>query len=221
MASHPVDARSPRPLLTLGGVNRIRIQVGYRTRPDGPAYQQFLLDLPAPETEGDQEVLDETRVLATLEPVLYAGAEVPRHYSLHQHRWHTSWGPSPDALEIGLLVSTRTRTAAVLEASYDGVTRAFRDLLELAGLPAPERTTRDAAILRARRSVATAYAVDLDALSLSSEEHHPAENSWTVGLRTTTGDEYGVEVGFLDGYTGSVRVQHERRNEVFDSVGTE
>ena len=223
MASHPADDRSSRPLLTLGRVHRVRVQVGHRARPDGPAYQQFLLDLPVPEADDihDRETLDETRVLAALEPVLYVGSDVPRHYSVHQHRWHTSWGPSPAALEIGLLVTTGTRTRALLEASHDGVTRAFRHLLELTGRHGPTPITRDGAILRARRSAATAYTLDPDTLSLSSEEHHAAENSWTVGLRTTAGDEYGVVIGLVDGYAGSVRVRHEDRTEVFDSVGAE
>jgi hypothetical protein len=223
MASHAADKRSSRPLLTLGRVDRVRLQVGYRARPDGPAYQQFLLDLPVPEPDSarDQGSFDEPRLLGALEPVLYVGADTPRHYSLHQHRWHTSWGASPGALEIGLLVTTGTRTAAVSAASHEGVTRAFRDLLEMAGRPEPMPTSRDAAILRARRSAATAYALDPDALSLSSEEHHPAANSWAVGLHTTAGDEYDVVVGFVDGYAGSVRVRHEERIEIYDSVGSE
>ena len=215
---------SSRPLLTLGRVDLVRVQVGYRASPDGRAYQQFLLDLPVSEADSarDQDAFDERRALAALEPVLYAGADAPRHYSLHQHRWHTSWGASPGALEIGLLVTTGTRaTAAVSDALHDGVTRAFRDLIEVAGQPEPTPTSRDAAILRARRGAATAYAVDPDGLSLSAEEHHLAENSWTVRLRTTAGDDYEVVVGFVDGYAGSVRVQHEQRIEVSDSIGSE
>ncbi len=223
MASHAADERSSRPLLTLGRVDRVRVQVGYRARPDGPAYLQFMLDLPVPEPDSprDLDAFAEPRVLAALEPVLYAGADAPRHYSLHQHRWHTSWGLSPGSLEIGLHVTTGTRTTAVSEASHDGVTRAFRDLLEVAGRPEPMPISRDAAILRARRGAAAAYGLDPDALSLGVEEHHPAENSWTVGLRTTAGDEYDVVVGFIDGYAGSVRVRHVDRIEVFDSVGSE
>ena len=99
--------------------------------------------------------------------------------------------------------------------------RAFRDLMELAGQPEPTPTSRDAAILRARRGAATAYAVDPDTLSLSAEEHHPTENSWTVRLRTTARDAYEVVVGFVDGYAGSVRVRHEQRIEVSDSIGSE
>ena len=223
MTSDAVDERSSRPLLTLGRVDLVRIQVGYRALPDGPVFQQFLLDLPVPETHSlrDQGAFDEPRVLAALEPVLYADAGAPRHYSLHVHRWHTSWGPSPGALEVGLLVTAGTRTSAASEAWKDGVTRAFRDLLEAAGRPEPTPTSRDAAILRARRSTATAYALDPDALSLSAEEHRLAENSWTLGLRTTAGNEYDVVVGLVDGYARSVWVRHAERGEVFDSVGPE
>jgi hypothetical protein len=223
MASDDVRERSPRPLLTLGRVDLLRVQVGYRARPDGPAYQQFMIDLPVSEADSarDQDAFDESRVLAALEPVLYADAGAPRHYSLHSHRWHTSWGPSPGALDLGLLVTTGTRTAAISDAWQHGVTRAFRELLEMAGRPEPTPTSRDAAILLARRSAASAYALDPDALSLSAEEHHRAENSWTVGLRTTAGDEYDVVVGLVDGYAGSIRVRHGERSEVFDSVGSE
>ena len=218
MATDAVDESLP--LLTLGRVHRLRVQVGYRARPDGPAYQQFLLDVPVPSMVA-QGGFDEALVLAALEPVVYAGADTPRHYSIHEHRWHTSWGPSPGALEIGLLVTTGTPTAAASEAPLDDVTRAFRDLLELVGRPRPVPTSRDAAVQRARNAAATAYAVDADALSLSTEEHHLASSSWRLRLRTTSGDGYDVVVGLVDGYAGSVRVRHAGRIEVFDSVGSE
>lgn len=221
MTSDPVGAPPSGPLLTLGRVDLVRVQVGYRAQPDGPAYQHFLLDVPVPEGAAPERALDEQAVLAALEPVLYAGADAPRHYSVHQHRWHTSWGPSPGALEIGLLVTTGTQTRAVLEASGAGVTRAFRDLLDLVGHPEPTPTTRDAAIHRARRSAATAYSLDPDTLSLSVEEHHAGDDTWSVLLRTTSGDEYDVLVGLVDGYPKSVRVRHAERTEVSDSVGSE
>jgi hypothetical protein len=110
---------------------------------------------------------------------------------------------------------------ALSQAAQDSVTRAFHELLEVAGQARPTPTSRDAAILRARRGAATAYGVDPDAMSLSAEEHHPAENSWTLRLRTTTGDVYEVVVGVVDGYSGSVRVRHEQRMEVSDSIGSE
>jgi hypothetical protein len=99
------------------------------------------------------------------------------------------------------------------------VSRAFRDLMELVGPPEPAPTSREAAILRARRSAATAYALDADALTVSTEMHHPAANSWTVGLRTTTRESYDVVVGLVEGYAGSVRVRHQERIEASDSVG--
>jgi hypothetical protein len=49
--------------------------------------------------------------------------------------------------------------------------------------------------------------------------HHPAANSWTVGLRTTTRESYDVVVGLVEGYAGSVRVRHQERIEASDSVG--
>jgi hypothetical protein len=223
MPSYAVEDASRRPRLTLGRVDRIQVQVGYRARPDDRAEQHFLLDvtLPDPVTTSPAGLLDESRILATLEPVLYADAGTPLHYSVHAHRWHASWGPSPGTLEIGVLVTTGTGASAVSDTWKDGVTRAFRDLLDLLGRPAATPTSRDAAVLRARRSTATTYAVDPEALSLSAEEHHPALGTWTVGLRTHDGDEYDVVVGLVDGYAGSVRVRHTRRSEVVDSVGAE
>ena len=222
MTSRSVDPA--RPLLTLGRVNRVQVQVGFRVSPEDRPYEQFLLDLSVPRSDsaGEKDAFDGRQVLAALEPVLYAGDGAPRHYSLHQHRWHTSWGVSPGALDIGLLVTTGTRTTAAMEqASHDSVTGAFRDLMGVAGRPQPTPTSRDAAIVRARSGAATAYGADPDAMSLSAEEHYPAENSWTVRLRTTAGDVYEVVVGFVDGYAGSVRVRHERRTEVSDSIGSE
>lgn len=222
MASDPVDAS--RPLLTLGRVDLVRVQVGFRTGPEDRAHQQFLLELSVPEaaSAGGQGSFDERLVLAALEPVLLTGAGAPRHYSLHQHRWHRSWGASPSALELELVVTTgAVATAAASKSLEDGVILAFRSLMEVTGQPEPTSNARDAAILRAQHGVATAYAVAADALSLSVEEHHPADNSWTIGLRTAAGDEYDVVVGFVDGYAGSVRVRHDRRIEASDSIGNE
>ena len=221
MTSRAVD--DSRSLLTFGRVDSVRVQVGYRANPEAPVDRHYLLDLsvPEPEDEAGEDVLDERRILAALEPVLYAGADARRHYSLHQHRWHTSWGASPGALEIGLLVSTGPRTTAVSEASYDGVTRAFRDVMEVAGRPERTPTSRDSAVQRARRAAATAYALEPDDLSLRAEEHHPADNSWTLTLRATAGEEYDVVVGFVEGYAGSVSVRHVPRIEASDSIGPE
>lgn len=223
MASHAADERSTRRLLTLGRVDRLRVQVGYRARPDGAAYLQFLLDLPVPEPESADRpgTLDESRVLDALEPVLSAGTDAPRHYSLHQHRWHTSWGASPGALDVALLVTTGTRTAGLLRAGRDAVVPAFRDLVAMVGRPDAPPTSRDLAVIRARRSAAAAYSLDVDTLSLASEEHHPASDSWTVWLRSTTEDDYEVVVGLVDGYVGSVQVRHEDHFEVSDSVGVD
>ena len=222
MASDAVEERSARPLLSFGPVERLRVQVGYRTHPDGPAYEQFLLDLPLPEQEnGEVEALDESAVLAALEPVLQVSGGAPRHYSLHQHRWHTSWGASPGTLELGLLVTTGTRTPTVTEASRDGATEAFSRLMDLVGRREPVPISREVAVRRALSSTATAYAVEPTALSLSAEEHHASANAWTVHLRTTAGDEFQVVVGLVDGYAGSVRVRHAVRVEVSDSLGAE
>lgn len=210
MASHVADQRR---LLTLGRIDRVRIQVGYRSRPDGPAYEHFLLDL-APSESVDP--LDEDVVLTALEPVLYAGSDAPLHYSLHHHRWHTSWGASPGELEIGLLVTTGSLRASTAE----GVARAFGELLSLAGSEPAASIERATALPAARRSVATAYTVDPETLSISAEEHRHADNAWAVGVRAAAGVEYDVLVGVVGGCASAVRVRRDDRTEVSDSVGS-
>jgi hypothetical protein len=221
MVRDAVDQHSSRPLLTLGRVDVVRVQVGYRARPDGPVHQQFLLDLPVPEPGSTGGPVDEAPVLAALEPALQAGDGAPRHYSLHTHRSHTSWGASPGALEVGLLVTAGSAAVASADVWVGGATRAFRDLMELTGRPEPTTTSRDAALKRARDGVAASYGLDPDTLSPSTEEHHAAENSWTLALRAGGGERYDVEVGLVDGYAGSVRIVHRGRVEVSDSVGSE
>ncbi|WP_067433359.1 hypothetical protein [Nocardioides jensenii] len=222
MDTHPVDASHP--LLTFGPVELVRVQVGYRADPEDAAQEQFLLDLTVPKSGSadGQGAFDEHRALRALEPALLAGTDAPRHHSLHQHRSHTSWGASPGVLELGLLVTTGTEPrAAGSQARLDGVTRAFRDLMELTGRSEQMPTTRDAAFVRARRAAATAYAVDSERLSLGAEEHHAAENVWAFTFRAPAGDAFEVRVGFVDGYAGSVWVRHERQHEVSDSIGSE
>lgn len=204
---------------TFGGVHELRVRVGYRRRADGSAFQQYLLDLPV--HDEDERPFEDARVLATLGPVLYAGADAPRHHVLHQQRWHTSWGASPDRVEVSLLVTTATPTSEVVKAMDDAVIHAFRDLMELTGRPKAEPLSRDDALRRARHSAATAYEVDPDSLWLGAEQHHPDEDSWTVGLRTDEGEQYDVRLGFVDGYAGSARVVHARPIEVSDSLGSE
>lgn len=222
MVSDAVEERSWGPLLTFGPVDVVRIQVSFGDGPEGWAYQQFLLDCPLQQAYSNLvPVIGEQQVLAALEPVLYVGTDAPRPYSLHQHRWHTSGSAGPGALEIELLVTTGTWTAAAARAARDVVIRAFRELLEAAGPPEPTLTSRDAAVVRARRGVAAAFGLDPRALTLSAEQHNPVENSWALLLTTTAGDEYDVLVGLVDGYAGSVEVRHERRTEVYDAVGSE
>lgn len=204
-------------LLTYGGVRLLRVRVGYRARPDGSAYQQNLLDLPVPDE--DEQAFEEDRVLAILEPILTAGVDTPRHYSLDQHRRHTSWGLSRTELSLSLVVITGASTSETVGAADGAVFQAFRDLRELLGPEGSEPLTRDDALLRARRSAATAFEVELESLWLGTEEHHPDEGSWTVGLRTNDGEQYDVLVGFVDGYAGSTRVRHAQPTEVSDSLG--
>jgi hypothetical protein len=216
MAMHEAAARSTRPLLTLGRIDRIRIQVGFRTTPTASAYEQFLLDL-TPDEDGPQ--IEEAAVVSALEPILYDGDGPPRHYSLHQHRWSTSWGLSPGALELGLLITTSRRSRSDTDATT--VAGAFRELLGRAESSASEPVTRDAAVVRARRSTEAAYGIDGDALRLAFETHDVGADAWRIGLSDAGSGEYDVLVGFVDGCAGAVRVRHDAGLEVVDSVGSD
>jgi hypothetical protein len=212
------SVRGAMPHLTLGRTDQLRIQVGYRRHQGDAAYEHFLLDLPvavdaAPDLSDDE-------VLAALEPVLLAGTAAPRPYSLHQHRWHTSWGSAGGVVDFGLLVTVGARSRGLAEATRAATTQAFRALTELARIQPPASAGRDAAVLRARRSVASTFALDADSLSVSAEEHRADTGSWHLQLRVPAGEQYEVVVGFLDGYAGSVHVRHRRPVEVSDSVGT-
>lgn len=200
-----VEALDPSPLLARGRVDRLRLQVGFRTTPDDDADRHFLLDVPAPE-----DGLDEGAVLGVLEPVVHAGSPRPRHHSLHLHRWHTSWGARDGALDVDLLVTRGTAPVV-----YDDVVAALREVLALLNAPAAgSLLSRDAAVQRAREAVASTYGLDGE-LHLSSEEHHPDLDAWTIELRRP-GEEYLVQVGCVDGYAGSVDVRRKEWAEVSD-----
>ena len=219
-----VDPRSSRPLLTLGRVHLVRVQVGYRAGPEGPVHQQFLLDLPVPEEAAPAagDPLDESRVLAALEPVIHAGnGGAPALLAARPPLAH-HLGPEPGGTGDRASSSPRAQaTAAASEAWLDTRDPRLPRPDGPGGPPEASPTPREAAILRARRSVASSYGLDQDELSPSAEEHHPAENSWTVALRAAGGEGYDVVVGLVDGYAGSVRVRHRSRIEVSASVGSE
>ena len=224
MAMHQAAARSTRPLLTLGRIDRIRIQVGFRATPTAPAYEHFLLDLTLDE---ERPQIEEAALMSALEPILYAPEGPPRHYSLHQHRWSTSWGPSPGALELSLLVTASRRPRD--DADAGSVAAAFRELIRLAGVAATEQITRDVAVIRARRATGVAYGVDEDALRLAFEMHDVGAGAWRIGLSdrgsehkgNQTSGEYDVVVGFVNGCAGAIRVRRDAEVEVVDSVGSD
>ncbi|WP_203337086.1 hypothetical protein [Nocardioides limicola] len=213
-----IETEPAVPLLARGRIDRIRVQVGHRRRPDEPAHEHFLLDLGL----GEEPQIGEDTVLTALEPLLFAGTDVRRHHSIHRHQWHTSWGAAAGALEIGLLVTTGPTTPESITASHAAVQAAFTELLEQTphvngGAP----VSRDSALVRARAAIASAYDLDADALGLGAEEHHPAAGSWTLSLRNPNGDWFDAVVGFVGGHRGSVHVRRRQRIEVSDSVGEE
>lgn len=215
----PFTARGLR--LKLGDVSRVHVQVSYRDLPEMPAHEQYLLDVSLSEHFPPDGGFDEEPFLDALQPAVFLGADVARHYSLHVHRWHTSWGASTGIYEIGLTVTTGPRTLESPSATQDAVREAFLALLDLSPGPRARVGSRDEAVGRARRSVAAVHGFDVETLNLTSEQHDPDSGSWKVSLRAGSADEeYAVVVGFVDGFAGSVHLRSTNR-EVIDSVGVE
>jgi hypothetical protein len=206
-------------VLSLGKVDRIRIRVAYGRDLDGPSHDVFLLDVPLAAAE---EAFDEMPYLEALEPILYAGAEIPADYSVHLTRHHTSFGTTAGQAEIRMNLTTRSGSATLRATALEAVTLAFRRVLDHTGRPERPELRHDDAIARARFQAQEAYPeMSSGGLSVSDEEHRATHGSWSVGLRTGDLDRYVVVVGFLDGYTGSAHVRHQPRSEVLDSVGSE
>lgn len=200
-----------------GRVDRVHVQIGYRTRPDGPASEQFLLDLPVAE-DGARPAED--IVLAALDPAVFAGGAIRRHHSLHVHRWHDSWGVATGALEVGLTVTTGRSSRGDTVARSEVVAQVFGELLRLAGSAPATPVSRDAALVRARRSVVAAYGEDVDGLAVRVEQHLADQDAWRFSLRSPTA-EYAVQVGLVDGYSASVSVRRSAPSEVHNSIGGE
>lgn len=216
-AADPSDASARQ--LQLGRVDQLRIRLRYGPTLDAPAPDVFLLDVPL----AAADTFDEKPYLEALEPILYAAAAAPLPYSVHLHRHHTSLGATAGEVEIRIDVATGAAPSRLPTAAVDAVAAGFRSVLEHTGPPGSLALRHDDAIDRARAQVREAYPeVDPAELTVSDEEHRPAQGSWSVGLRRHTDlDRYVVVVGFLDGCPDSAHVHHHRRSEVLDSVGGE
>lgn len=214
-AADPPDSSGR--VLHLGRVDRLRVRVGYGPALGEPARDVLLLDVPltGPDT------FDEEPYLEALEPILYAAPAALLPYSVHLDRHHTSLGSVAGEVEIRMDLTTGA--GPLPTEAIEAVAHAFRRILDHAGAPERPELRHDDAIDRARAHVREAYPeMDPVELSVSDEEHRPAQGSWSIGLRRRTDlDRYVVVVGFLDGHPGSAHVHHHRRSEVLDSVGSE
>lgn len=206
-------------VLHLGRVDQLRVRVGYGPALGDPPRDVFLLDVPLEAAD----TFDEEPYLEALEPVLYAAVTAPLPYSVHLDRHHTSHGSSAGEVEIRMELSTGGESGSLPTGAIEAVAHGFRRILDHAGPPGRLELRHDDAIDRARAQVREAYPeMDPAELSVSDEEHRPAQGSWSIGLRRHTDlDRYVVVVGFLDGHPGSAHVHHHRRSEVLDSVGSE
>lgn len=204
-------------VLHLGRVDRLRVRVGYGPALGEPPRDVFLLEVPLTASH----TFDEKPCLEALEPILYPAPAAPLPYSVHLDRHHTSLGST--AGEVGIRMDLGTGSGSLPATAVEAVALGFRRILDHAGAHDRPQLHHDDAIDRARTHVQRAYPeLDPADLSVSDEEHRPAQGSWSIGLRRHTDlDRYVVVVGFLDGHAGSAHVHHHRRSEVLDSVGSE
>jgi hypothetical protein len=218
MSNSAADESSPGHRLHLGIVDRVRVRVGYGRTVNGPASDVFLLDLPGVDAGG---AFDEAPYLESLEPILDAGTGVSPTYTVHVNRSRASWSAGESDVEIRVHLATGSKSP-LAQAAVDAVADAFKRALEYAGTPEAVTLHHDEAIEHARARVVEAYPeLHSVVLTVSEEEHRAAEGAWRVGFRGRDLDRYVVMLGFVEGYSGSARVQHVPQIEVIDSVGSE
>jgi hypothetical protein len=84
--------------------------------------------------------------------------------------------------------------------------------------PVPDRAD---ALSAATSAVTHAYAdVVPGALALTDEEHHAADDCWTVGLAVPGETRFRVQLGLARGLPASTHVHRVPLGEVVDSVGS-
>lgn len=206
--------------LRQGRVVGLRIMVACCTSLDELPHDAYLLDLaPQDPTTGGGR-FDEVPYLECLEPVLDAAAGPPS-WVVEVSRTHRSDRDGVGEAHVSVLLATGKaptlrgpELTAVVRSAFSRMTQ----------LPAPAATSaalgHAEAITSAMAAVAEAFPrVDTRALSLTDEEHHAAEQRWSLGLALEGVTRFQVLLGLVPGAPASAHVHRGPIGEVVDSVG--
>jgi hypothetical protein len=210
----------------LGRVSRLRVTVAVARSLDQLPHEVYLLDLTLPEDSGPGGArFDEVPWLEDLEPVLAAGGALPEWVVdvTRTHRSDGDGGGGGQARVAVLLARGSDPAAPWPEPDLAAPVRAaFTRMAARAGSQDPVAAVRhEAALAAATAAVAELFGdVDSGLLSLTDEEHHAAEGSWSLGLALPGVARFRVQVGLVPTSPASVQVRRMPVAEVVDSVGT-
>ncbi|QGN57472.1 hypothetical protein [Nostocoides sp. HKS02] len=211
--------------LRLGRVGGLRVTVAVTRSLDQSPHDVYLidLDLALPDDGGPGGArFDEVPWLADLEPVLAASDALPE-WVVDVTRSHRSDGGGGRAQIAVLLARGSDPAAPWPEPDLTGPVRAaFTRMVAHAAPSAPVvALPHGAALAAARAAVAELFRdVDSGLLSLTDEEHHAAEGSWSLGWALPGVARFRVQVGLVRASPTSVHVRRMPVAEVVDSVGT-
>lgn len=196
----------------MGVVEEVRVSVAFAPTGDVPAEEVYVLEVrrAAPATRE----WDERRYVERLGGVLPAATPPPYTFAVSRRR--CTWEAPEGRCDVALLVVSTADAG-----SREAVATAFRSILDLeqAGGSAP--ASRSEAIAVARRVAAVVWAdTDAAGLTVTEEEHRPAQQRWAIGLVGPDGTRYQVDVGLVDGNPATVRARRTAPAEVVDSIGT-
>jgi hypothetical protein len=210
--------------LRQGRVAGLRVTVAVARSLDEVPHDVYLLDL---ETANDASAgggrFDEVPYLECLEPVLeMAGG--PPSWVVDVARTHRSNHGGVGQAQLSVLIATdRAPSGSAPDPDLAVVVRSA--LADMARMAAPAggagALSRGEALTAAASAVGHAFAdLDLQALSLTDEEHHAAEGRWSLGLALPDVARFQVELGLVVGAPASAQVRRMPVGEVVDSVGT-
>ena len=206
--------------LRQGRVVGLRIMVACSTSLEEMPHDAYLLDLaPANPTAGGGR-FDEVPYLECLEPVLDA-AGGPPSWVVDVSRTHRSDRDGVGQAHVSVLLATGKTPTVSGPQLTDVVRSAFSRMTQLPAPPASSAALGHAeAIAAATAAVAEAFPhMDTGALSLTDEEHHAAEQRWSLGLALEGLTRFQVLLGLVPGVPASAHVHRAPMGEVVDSVG--
>lgn len=208
----------------LGRVSRLRVTVAVTRSLDQQPHEVYLLDLTLPDDVGPGGArFDEVPWLQDLEPVLAASGALPE-WVVDVTRTHRSDGGGGGRAQVAVLLARGSDPAAPWpEPDLGASVRAAFTRMAARAIPSGPvvALSHEAALMAARAAVAELFRdVDSGLLSLTDEEHHAAEGSWSLGLALPGVARFRVQVGLVTASPASVHVRRMPVAEVVDSVGT-